>query len=142
MRDHISLLDSGRKEKGAEEEDKTKDGKNIIKVYEDGIRSLAQIISCTIEIFRKCGELVRLPGMDDLSVEDLARRLRRLTFLIGHELSTLTESYTGTIQAEESEEAKGFATSLFLEASRCNSHVEEAFKLLLPILELRVVNCQ
>ena len=28
-RDHISLLDSGREEKGAEEEDKTKDGKNV-----------------------------------------------------------------------------------------------------------------
>ena len=115
---------------------------DVGEVFEHGVRCLAEVVSCTIDVFRKTGELSLIPEMKEVSSTEVGEKAKSLSCLVKHELSSLVDAFGKAIQSKKSPEAQALVTSLFLETSHSCSHVQDAFQLLLPVMQLRVISDQ
>nr|XP_061801236.1 protein FAM114A2-like [Nerophis lumbriciformis] len=99
------------------------------------IRSLAELTARSIELFHKLGESLLLSNGD---VE--ANVLSQLTVLLCKEVSLLSKKFTFCLTEagsnEKGEVLNPLITGVFLEASNSASYIQDAFQLLMPILEI------
>ncbi|XP_061660333.1 protein FAM114A2 isoform X2 [Syngnathoides biaculeatus] len=99
------------------------------------IRSLAELTARSIELFHKLGESLLLA---DGGAE--ADALSQLTVVLCKEVSLLSKKFTTCLTAagvnEKGEVLNPLITGVFLEASNSASYIQDAFQLLLPILEI------
>nr|XP_040036305.1 protein FAM114A2 [Gasterosteus aculeatus aculeatus] len=121
-------------EEEAEEED-VKKAPSVEEVHAAAIRSLAELTARSIELFHKLAEMILSSGG---GVQ--AGVLSQLTVVLCKELSLLSKKFTSCLTTAGSNE-KGdvlnpLITGVFLEASNSASYVQDAFQLLLPILEI------
>ncbi|XP_041658117.1 protein FAM114A2 [Cheilinus undulatus] len=120
------------------EEESEEDGKKALSVEEvhaAAIRSLAELTARSIELFHKLAEMILFSnGSTEAGV------LSQLTVILCKELSLLSKKFTSCLTTTGSNE-KGdvlnpLITGVFLEASNSASYIQDAFQLLMPILEI------
>lgn len=104
-------------------------------VHAAAIRSLAELTARSIELFHKLAEMILFSnGSAEASV------LSQLTVVLCKEISLLSKKFTSCLTAagsnEKGEVLNPLITGVFLEASNSASYIQDAFQLLMPILEI------
>lgn len=126
------------KPENEEEEESEEGGKKTLSVedvHAAAIRSLAELTARSIELFHKLAEMILFSkGSAEASV------LSQLTVVLCKEISLLSKKFTSCLTTAGSNE-KGdvlnpLITGVFLEASNSASYIQDAFQLLMPILEI------
>lgn len=116
-------------------------------IYSHVITSLANITAKSIEVFRKVAEMILLTEVSDETVtaRDRAGHLGNLTKVVTNRISSLSTSYAGCLNTavddgDDNDNITPVITEVYLECSNSSSHVQDAFKLLLPILQVSALN--
>ncbi|XP_071361947.1 protein FAM114A2 [Trachinotus anak] len=118
-----------------EEEESEKKALSVEEVHAAAIRSLAELTARSIELFHKLAEMILFS-----SSRTEASVLSQLTVVLCKEISLLSKKFTSCLTTAGSNE-KGdvlnpLITGVFLEASNSASYIQDAFQLLMPILEI------
>lgn len=104
------------------------------------ITSLAEFTARSIEQFHKTAEMLLYSNTEGAAAPEQAKILSQVTIVICKEVSLLSKKFTScltTIGANEKGEVLNpLITSVFLEASNSASYIQDAFQLLLPVLEV------
>ncbi|XP_041808103.1 protein FAM114A2 [Chelmon rostratus] len=122
-------------EESEESEEAVKKTLPVEEVHAAAIRSLAELTARSIELFHKLAEMILFSnGSTEASV------LSQLTVVLCKEISLLSKKFTSCLTTAGSNE-KGdvlnpLITGVFLEASNSASYIQDAFQLLMPILEI------
>ncbi|KAK2828024.1 hypothetical protein Q5P01_019058 [Channa striata] len=132
------ITDMTPPEKEEEQDESEEDVKKALcveEVHAAAIRSLAELTARSIELFHKLAERILFSNS---STE--ASLLSQLTVVLCKEVSLLSKKFTSCLTAAGSNE-KGdvlnpLITGVFLEASNSASYIQDAFQLLMPILEI------
>ncbi|XP_060912130.1 protein FAM114A2 [Labrus mixtus] len=133
------ITDISRAEREEEESDEdTQRALSVEEVHAAAIRSLAELTARSIELFHKLAEMILFSNG---STE--ASALSQLTVILCKEISLLSKKFTSCLTTTGSNE-KGdvlnpLITGVFLEASNSASYVQDAFQLLMPILEISYI---
>ncbi|XP_032390571.1 protein FAM114A2 [Etheostoma spectabile] len=118
--------------------DNVKKSLSVEDVHAAAIRSLAELTARSIELFHKLAEMILFNnGSTEASV------LSQLTVVLCKEISLLSKKFTSCLTTAGSNE-KGdvlnpLITGVFLEASNSASYIQDAFQLLMPILEISYI---
>ncbi|XP_029375058.1 protein FAM114A2 [Echeneis naucrates] len=128
--DMMLPVDEG--EAGEEVEKKTI---SVEEVHAAAIRSLAELTARSIELFHKLAEMILFSGG---RTETSA--LSQLTVVLCKEISLLSKKFTSCLttagSTEKGDVLNPLITGVFLEASNSASYIQDAFQLLMPILEI------
>ncbi|XP_070839899.1 protein FAM114A2 [Chaetodon trifascialis] len=122
-------------EEEEESEEAVKKTLPVEEVHAAAIRSLAELTARSIELFHKLAEMILFSkGSAEAGV------LSQLTVVLCKEISLLSKKFTSCLTTAGSNE-KGdvlnpLITGVFLEASNSASYIQDAFQLLMPILEI------
>ncbi|KAM6984626.1 protein FAM114A2 [Aplochiton taeniatus] len=112
----------------------------VEEVHSAAIRSLAELTARSIETFHKLAEMVLLTGEARLTPLEQARVLAQVTIVLCKEISWLSKKFTSCLTAigtnEKGDVLNPLITGVFLEASNSASYIQDAFQLLLPVLEV------
>ncbi|XP_056302864.1 protein FAM114A2 [Danio aesculapii] len=135
--------EEGEKEE-REKEEKKEETAEIECTVEDAhlsaITSLAEFTARSIEQFHKTAEMLLHCNTEGATAPEQAKILSQVTIVICKEVSLLSKKFTScltTIGANEKGEVLNpLITSVFLEASNSASYIQDAFQLLLPVLEV------
>uniref|UniRef100_A0A673IDT3 Protein FAM114A2-like n=1 Tax=Sinocyclocheilus rhinocerous TaxID=307959 RepID=A0A673IDT3_9TELE len=104
------------------------------------ITSLAEFTARSIEQFHKTTEILLHCNTEGVKATEQAQVLSQVTIVICKEVSLLSKMFTScltTIGANEKGEVLNpLITSIFLEASNSASYIQDAFQLLMPVLEV------
>uniref|UniRef100_A0A671RPI8 Protein FAM114A2-like n=1 Tax=Sinocyclocheilus anshuiensis TaxID=1608454 RepID=A0A671RPI8_9TELE len=104
------------------------------------ITSLAEFTARSIEQFHKTAEILLHCNTEGVTATEQAQVLSQVTIVICKEVSLLSKMFTScltTIGANEKGEVLNpLITSIFLEASNSASYIQDAFQLLMPVLEV------
>ncbi|XP_041865093.1 protein FAM114A2 [Melanotaenia boesemani] len=121
-----------------EDEDKEREIKKIHSVediHAAAILSLAEVTARSIELFHKLAEMI----LFSCSSTDVGF-VSQLTVVLCKEMSLLSKRFTSCLTSEGSTEKADvlnpLITGVFLEASNSASYIQDAFQLLMPILEI------
>uniref|UniRef100_A0A3B5MY67 Family with sequence similarity 114 member A2 n=1 Tax=Xiphophorus couchianus TaxID=32473 RepID=A0A3B5MY67_9TELE len=111
------------------------ENKLIKDVHATAIRSLAELTARSIELFHKLAEMILFSnGSTDANV------LSQLTVVLCKEISLLSKKFTSCLTTagfkEKGDVLNPLITGIFLEASNSASYIQDAFQLLMPILEI------
>ncbi|KAG8128498.1 putative Protein FAM114A2-like protein [Naja naja] len=102
--------------------------KSVEDIHMVAIRSLAELTAYSIEMFHKTAALVLHGQKDDVLAINRAKTLSQMTIMLCKELSSLS---------------KEFATCLTTAgASNSASYIQDAFQLLLPVLQISHIQTQ
>ncbi|KAK7926205.1 hypothetical protein WMY93_008515 [Mugilogobius chulae] len=119
------------------QEEETEDSKimSVEEVHAAAIRSLAELTARSIELFHKLAEMILFSNG-----KTTPQVLSQLTIILCKEISLLSKKFTSCLTTTGSNE-KGdvlnpLITAVFLEASNSASYIQDAFQLLMPILEI------
>ncbi|KAJ8266856.1 hypothetical protein GJAV_G00135460 [Gymnothorax javanicus] len=137
----------GPKQEGEEPEQKVLDEMEEVKkftvedIHSSAIRSLAELTARSIEQFHKVAELVLHSESVETTALEQAKTLSQITVILCREISLLSKKFTSCLTTVGSNE-KGdvlnpLITGVFLEASNSASYIQDAYQLLLPVLENR-----
>lgn len=130
------IRDLSQPEKEEEEEEgDVKKAVCVEDVHAVAIRSLAELTARSIELFHKVAQMILFSGG---AAEPGV--LSQLTVVLCKEISLLSKRFTSCLTTAGSKE-KGdvlnpLITGVFLEASNSASYIQDAFQLLMPILEI------
>lgn len=128
-------------EKVTGEEEKTDPQRKatVEDIHELSIRSLAELTACAIEVFHKTAALI-LHGDTQVPAVSRGKALSQMTVALCKELSRLSKRMTTLLTtagaSEKSDILNPLITGVFLEASNSASYIQDAFQLLLPVLEI------
>uniref|UniRef100_A0A8C9WXU1 Family with sequence similarity 114 member A2 n=1 Tax=Sander lucioperca TaxID=283035 RepID=A0A8C9WXU1_SANLU len=123
-------------EEEEESADNVKKTLSVEEVHAAAIRSLAELTARSIELFHKLAEMILFSNNGSTE----ASLLSQLTVVLCKEISLLSKKFTSCLTTTGSNE-KGdvlnpLITGVFLEASNSASYIQDAFQLLMPILEI------
>ncbi|XP_069825163.1 protein FAM114A2 [Dendropsophus ebraccatus] len=108
-------------------------------IHEFAIRSLAELTACAIEVFHKTAALI-LHGDTQVPAVSRGKALSQMTVALCKDLSQLSKKMTTLLTtagaSEKSDILNPLMTGVFLEASNSASYIQDAFQLLLPVLEI------
>ncbi|XP_077460812.1 protein NOXP20 [Stigmatopora argus] len=147
-------------EKEAEEEDvaarveadaetKCEDGlQSVESVYLSSVGSLAEVTARSIEQLHKVAELI-LHGQEqeqEKAARDQAHVLTRLTGAMCKEVEFLARKFSDTLLIvgweKKAEELGPLVDSVLLEGSNSTNYIQNAFQLLLPVLQISHIESQ
>ncbi|XP_035752634.1 protein NOXP20 [Egretta garzetta] len=119
------------------EVDKTK---TVEEIYMLSIESLAEVTARCIEQLHKVAELI-LHGQEvEKTAEDQAKVLTNLTSAMCNEVSSLSKKFSDTLTAAGSsmkaEVLTPIINSVLLEGCNSTTYIQDAFQLLLPVLQI------
>ncbi|XP_067852340.1 protein FAM114A2 [Heptranchias perlo] len=122
-------------------DDFSKDQKfSVENIHTSAIRSLAELTARSIEQFHKVAELILHSPDQDVGALDRAKTLSKVTVVLCKEVAALSKQFTScltTIGAKEKVEVLNpLITGVFLEASNSATYIQDAFQLLLPVLQI------
>lgn len=129
------------KEEEEEKEQKTAVTKcSVEEAHLFAITSLAEFTARSIEQFHKSAEILLHCNPEGVMATEQAKVLSQVTIVICKEVSLLSKKFTScltTIGANEKGDVLNpLITSIFLEASNSASYIQDAFQLLMPVLEV------
>lgn len=127
-------------EEEKKEEESTETECTVEDAHLSAITSLAEFTARSIEQFHKTAEMLLHCNTEGAVAAEQAKVLSQVTIVICKEVSLLSKMFTScltTIGANEKGEVLNpLITSVFLEASNSASYIQDAFQLLLPVLEV------
>ncbi|XP_068176805.1 protein NOXP20 [Antennarius striatus] len=129
-----------------EEEKKENDPTSVESVYMSSIGSLAEVTSRSIEQLHKVAELI-LHGQElEKPARDQAHILSRLTCAMCKEVKCLAKKFSDTLflvgGQRKAEEINPLVESVLLEGSNSTKYIQNAFQLLLPVLQISHILCK
>ncbi|XP_056227282.1 protein NOXP20 [Seriola aureovittata] len=134
--------------KGEEEEKKEKENnpRSVEVVYLSSVGSLAEVTARSIEQLHKVAELI-LHGQDlEKPARDQAHILARLTCAMCKEVECLARKFSDTMLLvggqKKAEELNPLVDSVLLEGSNSTNYIQNAFQLLLPVLQISHIQSQ
>ncbi|XP_069851015.1 protein FAM114A2-like [Dipodomys merriami] len=138
---------TAEKEKGEiqlETENTIEINKNTIEdIHAFAIRSLAELTACSIELFHKTAALVLHGQKQEVTAIARSQTLSQMTIVLCKELSFLSKEFTTCLTTagvkEKAEVLNPLITAVFLEASNSASYIQDAFQLLLPVLQISLI---
>ncbi|XP_065347384.1 protein FAM114A2 [Cloeon dipterum] len=97
------------------------------------ISSLAELTSACVEVFHRTGELLTVNETRDplTEAQALQKLTINLTFLVEKSATLLCEN----LNQKHGEDAQIIITKVFLEASNSSTYIQDAFQLLMPVLQ-------
>ncbi|NXH50114.1 NXP20 protein, partial [Dicaeum eximium] len=124
------------------ESDKTEVGnsKTVEEIYMLSIESLAEVTARCIEQLHKVAELI-LHGQEvEKTAQDQAKVLTNLTSAMCNEVSSLSKKFSDSVTAAGSnmkaEVLNPIINSVLLEGCNSTTYIQDAFQLLLPVLQI------
>ncbi|XP_068607097.1 protein NOXP20 [Brachionichthys hirsutus] len=138
--------ENGGEKKEGEEDEKENDLRSVQSVFMSSIGSLAEVTSRSIEQLHKVAELI-LHGQElEKPARDQAHILSRLTHAMCKEVNCLTKTFSDTLLLvggqRKAEEINPLVDSVLLEGSNSTNYIQNAFQLLLPVLQISHILCQ
>ncbi|XP_036380096.1 protein FAM114A2 [Megalops cyprinoides] len=143
---NMSRPAEGSKQEGEGSEEEVPDGTEVEKrctvedVHSSAIRSLAELTARSIEQFHKVAELILYHGNQDVTALEQAKTLSQITIILCKEISLLSKRFTSCLTTlgsnEKGDVLNPLITGVFLEASNSATYIQDAFQLLLPVLEV------
>lgn len=143
---NIKLQSENPDQKEEEEEEEEKEQKTAVtkcsveEAHLFAITSLAEFTARSIEQFHKSAEILLHCNPEGVMATEQAKVLSQVTIVICKEVSLLSKKFTScltTIGANEKGDVLNpLITSIFLEASNSASYIQDAFQLLMPVLEV------
>lgn len=116
-------------------------------IYSHAIASLANITARSIEVFRKVAEMILLakPEEETVTAQDRAIHLHRLTKVVTSRISRFSANYarclnTAVDDPKDNDSVTPVITEVYLECSNSSSHIQDAFNLLVPVLQVSELN--
>ncbi|KAG3265428.1 hypothetical protein H1C71_001879 [Ictidomys tridecemlineatus] len=124
--------------------------RSIQDIHAFAIRSLAELTACSIELFHKTAALVLHGGKQEVTAIERSQTLSHSSIIVPLRhpmggffcfvLNTLKdESDTAVIIKEKADVLNPLITAVFLEASNSASYIQDAFQLLLPVLQISLI---
>ncbi|XP_072476592.1 protein NOXP20 [Notamacropus eugenii] len=144
-----TLDDEGENPKVPEHENKgeEKKTKTLEEVYMLSIESLAEVTARCIEQLHKVAELI-LHGQEvEKPAQDQAKVLTKLTNAMCNEVASLSKKFsdflTTTGSNQKAEVLNPMINSVLLEGANSTTYIQDAFQLLLPVLQISHIqtNC-
>ncbi|XP_033373670.1 protein FAM114A2 isoform X1 [Parus major] len=146
-----SSLPKEEKESEENQEVESRDGdqdakKSVEDIHAFAIRSLAELTACSIEMFHKTAALFLYGQKQEVTVTDRAKSLSQLTIMLCKELSAFSKEFTTCLTTagvkEKADVLNPLITGVFLEASNSASYIQDAFQLLLPVLQISLIEAR
>ncbi|KAL6257980.1 hypothetical protein P5V15_011576 [Pogonomyrmex californicus] len=110
-------------------------------IFQNAISTLARFTAFSVERFHKTAELLLIK--ERRSTVNEADALVQLTNILSNQISSLANLFCDTLQqfakSVEKPNINANITTIFLEASNANSYIQDAFKLLIPILQVGAI---
>ncbi|XP_055499159.1 protein FAM114A2-like isoform X3 [Leucoraja erinacea] len=145
VRSQIEII-SEEPEKKDQDEKSTCDGLNkdhkvsVANIHTSAVRSLAELTARSIEQFHKVAVLILHSQNQDVGALDRAKTLSKLTVVLCKEMATLSKQFTTCLTIigakEKVDILNPLITGVFLEASNSATYIQDAFRLLLPVLQI------
>ncbi|XP_057581629.1 protein NOXP20 isoform X3 [Hippopotamus amphibius kiboko] len=124
-------------EEDRKEERKTK---TVEEVYMLSIESLAEVTARCIEQLHKVAELILHGQEEEKPAQDQAKVLIKLTTAMCKEVASLSEKFTNSLTTvgsnQKAEVLNPMINSVLLEGCNSTTYIEDAFQLLLPVLQV------
>ncbi|XP_069386044.1 protein NOXP20 isoform X2 [Paralichthys olivaceus] len=141
--------EQGEETKGGEQkekEEKDNDSRSVEAVYLSSVGSLAEVTARSIEQLHKVAELI-LHGQElEKPARDQAHILTRLTCAMCKEVECLAKKFSDTMLLvggqRKAEELNPLVDSVQLEGSNSTNYIQNAFQLLLPVLQISHIQNQ
>ncbi|KAM8994177.1 protein FAM114A2 isoform 3-T3 [Ara ararauna] len=146
-----SSLPKEEKESEENQEVESRDGdhdakKSVEDIHAFAIRSLAELTACSIEMFHKTAALFLHGQKQEVTATDRAKSLSQMTIVLCKELSTFSKEFTTCLTTagvkEKADVLNPLITGVFLEASNSASYIQDAFQLLLPVLQISLIEAR
>ncbi|XP_010577273.1 PREDICTED: protein FAM114A2 isoform X2 [Haliaeetus leucocephalus] len=146
-----SSLPEEEKESEENQEVESRDGdhdakKTVEDIHAFAIRSLAELTACSIEMFHKTAALFLRGQKQEVAATERAKSLSQMTIVLCKELSTFSKEFTTCLTTagvkEKADVLNPLITGVFLEASNSASYIQDAFQLLLPILQISLIEAR
>ncbi|NXO19315.1 F1142 protein, partial [Oriolus oriolus] len=146
-----SSLSKEKKESEENQEVESRDGdqdakKSVEDIHAFAIRSLAELTACSIEMFHKIAALFLYGQKQEVTATDRAKSLSQLTIMLCKELSAFSKEFTTCLTTagvkEKADVLNPLITGVFLEASNSASYIQDAFQLLLPVLQISLIEAR
>ncbi|PKK30901.1 protein NOXP20 [Columba livia] len=114
--------------------------KTVEEIYKLSIESLAEVTARCIEQLHKVAELI-LHGQEvEKTAQDQAKVLTNLTSAMCNEVSSLSKKFSDSLTAAGSsmkaEALNPLVDSVLLEGCNSTTYIQDAFQLLLPVLQI------
>ncbi|EFX74154.1 hypothetical protein DAPPUDRAFT_226924 [Daphnia pulex] len=110
-------------------------------LYRRALNSLALVTSLAVEIFQKGAELTLMANKSPNPVAGArleAETFQSVTTLLAAEISKLGSHHANQIIRAKTSDQTNYSTDIYYEASNCRSYLENALKLMIPVLQSRV----
>ncbi|NXC47625.1 NXP20 protein, partial [Penelope pileata] len=139
--------DEEKTEKGEDKIDNDKSevnkSKTVEEIYMLSIESLAEVTARCIEQLHKVAELI-LHGQEvEKTAQDQAKVLTNLTSAMCNEVSSLSKKFSDSLTAAGSsmkaEVLNPIIDSVLLEGCNSTTYIQDAFQLLLPVLQISYI---
>ncbi|KAM6251467.1 protein FAM114A2 isoform 2-T2 [Porphyrio hochstetteri] len=146
-----SSLPKEEKESEENQEVESRDGdhdarKSVEDIHAFAIRSLAELTACSIEMFHKTAALFLHGQKQEVTATDRAKSLSQMTIVLCKELSAFSKEFTTCLTTagvkEKADVLNPLITGVFLEASNSASYIQDAFQLLLPVLQISLIEAR
>ncbi|KAM9312917.1 protein FAM114A2 [Gastrophryne carolinensis] len=136
----ISNVEEQENVTGEEENTDNQQNKYTVEdIHGSAIRSLAELTACCMDVFNKTAALI-LHGDDKVAAVARGKALSQMTITLCKEISQLSKKMTTLLTtvgaSEKSDILNPLITGVFLEASNSATYIQDAFQLLLPVLEI------
>lgn len=112
-------------------------------VHQKAMQVLADLTARSIEQFHKTGELLLLKQVTEENKSPIqqATSLSKLTSALCAEVSFVASKFSEKLSrmapsSTDPETVNGYVTNIFLEASNSTSYIQDAFQLLLPVMQV------
>ncbi|XP_051487039.1 protein FAM114A2 isoform X2 [Apus apus] len=102
--------------------------KSVEDIHAFAIRSLAELTACSIEVFHKTAALFLHGQRQEVTATDRAKSLSQMTIVLCKELSTFSKEFSMCLTTAG--------------ASNSASYVQDAFQLLLPVLQISLIEAR
>lgn len=108
-------------------------------IHEHAISVLAQFTAFSVERFHKSAELLLIK--EHRSTVNEADALVRLTHILSKQIGVLANTYCSSLNviaetSDKTDDINSNITTIFMEASNASSYIQDAFKLLVPIIQV------
>ncbi|KAJ8028100.1 hypothetical protein HOLleu_30238 [Holothuria leucospilota] len=130
-----------------EEESEEKEKPTAKEIHQKAMEVLADLTARSIEQFHKTGELLLLKQITEENKSPIqqATSLSKLTSVLCAEVSFVASKFSEKLSriaasSPDAETVNGYITNIFLEASNSTSYIQDAFQLLLPVMQVVAID--
>ncbi|RZF38809.1 hypothetical protein LSTR_LSTR000512 [Laodelphax striatellus] len=108
-------------------------------VHEKAVASMAEFTSVSMEIFHRAAELLLIKTAHSTATE--AECLTQITTILCVHVSRMATKFTMLLtENSESKENNKIITTIFLESAQCSSYIQDACRLVVPVLQVGAAN--